>query len=63
MNTPNTYLARAQAILTTPITMDTIREFNSIAKAAKGEEALMINDLFEALFVAMSGTDEELFKH
>lgn len=61
MKTTTDYLTRAQSILDAPITMESIREFNSIAKAAKGEEAWMINELFEALFVATSATNEELF--
>jgi len=40
--------------------MEAIREYHAIAKAAKGDEAWMIGDLFETLFVATS-TDAELF--
>ncbi|MFB2683602.1 hypothetical protein ACE02B_00030 [Shewanella mangrovisoli] len=61
MNTPNSKLARAQAILKAPITMDAILEYHAIAKAAEGDEAWMIDELFNALFAATSATDEELF--
>ena len=60
MTLPNAYLTRVLEILSVPITMEAIREYHAIAKAAKGDEAWMIGDLFETLFVATS-TDAELF--
>ncbi|MCG9736799.1 hypothetical protein L1D32_01315 [Shewanella insulae] len=60
MTPPDAYLTRVLEILNAPITMEAIREYHAIAKAAKGDEAWMIDDLFEALFVATS-SDEALF--
>lgn len=60
MTPPNDHLTRVLEILNAPITMEAIREYHAIAKVAKGDEAWMIDDLFEALFVATSA-NEELF--
>jgi hypothetical protein len=54
-------LDQALALLSKPVTLDSIREWDKLCKQARGSEAQQIGELYETLLDELSASDFDLY--